>query len=283
LRFNKKVIAGVAVLAAAGGGILVSSSADAATTGPSAGQGSVTGWQIKDGTIYGADINPDVVKWFTGTYDNTVTTKSVKDGALTEADLSPAVKAKLNAVGTGGVGPAGPQGPKGDKGEPGDSAIVSVTAATALTDRPDSGAHGDWALDSLTRSVAITRQAAVEASKCGTSAMTCWFYTGTLIDNGTFTTIDGAKSPDKGTAISGTVQGSVVGGSKFQFYASSDAPNPVSVPGTSDGAANPTAKWPSLFFPAGTAVTDADLLDWSWTYEAQATCEKWVNAKAGNR
>jgi hypothetical protein len=107
LRITKKFIAvSVAVVAAPGGGILVSSAADAAEPTPKTiaagtplGQGSITGWHLKDGTIYGADINPAVVKWFTGTWDNTVTTNSVKDGALGEVDLNAAVRAKLNASG----------------------------------------------------------------------------------------------------------------------------------------------------------------------------------------
>lgn len=145
MRFNKKtVIAGVAVLAAAGGGILVSSSADAATTGPSAGQGSVTGWQIKDGTIYAADINPDVVKWFTGTYDNTVTTKSVKDGALGEVDFDAATKAKLNAVGTGGAGPAGPAGAKGEPGDPASDVFGKQGGSLTIAPKAIAAIGGSW-------------------------------------------------------------------------------------------------------------------------------------------
>ncbi|GAA1559245.1 hypothetical protein GCM10009741_75330 [Kribbella lupini] len=136
VRISKKAVAvAVAVMAAVGGGIAVASSASAADPVSAAGsvpntEGSVSGWNIKNGTIFGADIDPNVVKWFTGTYNNTVTTDSVKDGALTEKDLSEAVKTKLNAVG-GPAGPAGPEGPAGTKGDTGADGVsgLAVTAS----------------------------------------------------------------------------------------------------------------------------------------------------------
>jgi hypothetical protein len=130
LRITKKAVAvSVAVVAAVTGGVLVASSASAADPTSAAGsipntQDAVSGWNIKNGTIYGADIDPNVVKWFTGTYNNTVTSDSVKDGALAETDLNDAVKAKLNAVGGGEQGPAGPAGPKGDAGAAGVSGLA---------------------------------------------------------------------------------------------------------------------------------------------------------------
>lgn len=113
MRITKKAVAGVAAVAlAGGGGVLVMTSADAAETpepaartvaaGSTLGEGSIQGWHLKDGTIFGADINPAVVKWFTGTYNNTVTTDSVKDGALGAADLNADLKGKLdNGKGVG--------------------------------------------------------------------------------------------------------------------------------------------------------------------------------------
>ncbi|MDX6295084.1 MAG: hypothetical protein QOH50_4159 [Kribbellaceae bacterium] len=264
--------------------LLGGGSATAAGSTPALPANSVTGpVQVKDGTLYQADLAPAFVKALYGVYNNTVTTPSIVKGAVTEDKLAPAVQDKLNAVGTGGVGPAGPAGPAGKDGK---DAIVSVTALTSLTNRPDSGNNGDWAKDTLTRTVAITKQSAVPASNCGPTATTCWFYTGSLIDSGTFTTIDSAKSPGSkpAAAINGSVQGSVSGGTKLEFYASSETPNPSLVQGTVDGGAYPTSTWAKQFFPANVTVTDAKLLDWSWTYTATApkTCEKWVNALAGN-
>jgi hypothetical protein len=100
VRITKKAVAGVAAVAlAGGGGVLAMTSADAAETpepGPRAlaagstlGEGSIQGWHLKDGTIFAADMNPAVVKWFTaGPYNNTVTGPTVKDGSLDRADLN---------------------------------------------------------------------------------------------------------------------------------------------------------------------------------------------------
>jgi hypothetical protein len=84
---------------------------------------SITGAMVKDGTLYAADINPAVVKWFTGTFDDTVTSASVKDGSLNLADFSAAAKAGLKGDkgdqgGTGAQGLKGDQGVKGDPGAP---------------------------------------------------------------------------------------------------------------------------------------------------------------------
>lgn len=257
-------------------------SADAAPAATPPAPGSITGSMVKDGTLYGADMNPAVVKWFTGTWNNTVVSDSVKDGALQEKDFSDAVKTKLNQIGTGAQGPKGDTGATGPAGKDGKDAIVSVTAMSSLTNRPDSGGHGDWATDTLTRNVSITRASAVDADKCGAAATVCWLYTGSIADNGTFTTITGAMSPNAGDLIAGTVNGTVTGAAKIQFYASSDAPNPALVDATVDGSAHPTGEWAKMFFPAGTVVTVADMRDWGWTYDAATICNKWVNAKAGN-
>lgn len=228
--------------------------------------------------------------------------KKLAPGSVSEDRLSKPVVTKLNAVGTGKPGLsayeiavkngfkgtekewlASLQGGAGSNGSNGKDAILSVTAASALVDRPDSGLHGDWAKDQMTRTVAITRQSAATASKCGSGATKCWFYTGSIVDNGSFATITGAKSPEAGADISGTVAGTVAGASQIEFYASSDAPDPSKVDVTVTGAAHPTGEWVKMFFPKDTVVTDTDLLDWSWSYSAPGTCETWTNAKAGNK
>lgn len=245
--------------------------ADAASTLP---VNSVGSSQIRDGSIGTSD-------W----YGPALTYVRSNPINVQYNQLSPALKAKVDAVGSGAQGPkgdTGATGPAGPKGEKGDSALLSVNAMSSLTNRPDSGGHGTWATDTLTRSISITRQHAAKAAECGPTATTCWFYTGMIADNGTFTTVAGGDSPEAGTAISGTVNGTVVGASKIEFFASSDSPNPASVDATVNGSAHPTGQWAAMFFPAGTIVTDSDLLDWAWTYQAAATCEKWVNAKAGN-
>lgn len=247
-----------------------------------------TGANIKDGSLYAADMNPVLVQQFMNVPYNNVGTPQLKTSAVTEDKLAPAVRTLLHAIGSGAQGPAGPAGPAGavgpvgPAGPKGDSALVSVSAMSSLTNRPDSGTHGTWATDTLTRNISITRQHATNSSNCGPTATTCWFYTGSIADNGTGVTVAGANSPEAGTAIAGVVNVTISGASKIEFYASSDAPNPALVDATVNGSAHPTAQWAAMFFPAGTKVTDSDLLDWAWTYSAPATCEQWVNAKAGN-
>lgn len=246
-------------------------SSDAASTLP---PNSVGSSQIQKGAIGTSHWYPGALTWVRSNPIN------VKYNQLDKS-----LQAKVDAVGSGAQGPAGPAGavgPQGPAGPKGDPALLSVNAMSSLTNRPDSGGHGTWATDTLTRNISITRQHATKASDCGPTATTCWFYTGSIADNGTFTTVAGGDSPEAGTAISGVVNGTVVGASKIEFYASSDSPNPALVDATVNGSAHPTGQWAAMFFPAGTTVTDSDLLDWAWTYQAAATCEKWVNAKAGN-
>lgn len=263
----------VAALAVVGG-LAMSPAANAAV-------GAITGQNIVNRSIYHIDLAV-----------GSVGSDTIANGNVTETDLSAPVQAKLNKTAQQGPkGDTGAQGAKGDTGETGpqgpagtngSDAILSVMAVSSLVDRPDSGLHGDWAKDNLTRTVSITRQKAAKSSNCGGGATKCWFYTGSIADNGSFATVAAGKSPQAGVDIAGTVNGTVAGASQIEFYASSDAPDPALVDATVTGAAHPTSEWVKMFFVAGTVVTPTDLLDWSWTYNAPGTCEKWVNAKAGN-
>ena len=176
----------------------------------------------------------------------------------------------------GSTGPAGPQGPAGPAGA--SAGPLSVTASTAVTARDDSGSHGNWATDAFTRTVTVTRHGAAPASDCGSGATGCWFYTASLADSGTFATDASASSPNAGTAISGTVLGSMAGGSKVEFYASSGSPSAAGVPAVVSGDSPSTAAWVEQFFPGATQFSAPSLLNWSWTYSAPATCEQWTDA-----
>lgn len=268
MNIRRKIVASVAAVVVIGGGTLfAANTVNAATTA--------------------------ACKW--GSYPlcpNSVAAKQVVNGSIPESKFDAAARAKLNKTAqqgpkgdTGAAGPqgiAGPVGPQGPAGTNGNDAILSVMAVSSLVDRPDSGLHGNWALDNITRTVSITRQKAAKASNCGGTATKCWFYTGSIADNGSFATVAGGKSPEAGADIAGTVNGTVAGASQIEFYASSDAPNPALVDATVTGSVHPTGEWVKMFFPAGTVTSATDLLDWSWTYNAPGTCEKWVNAKAGN-
>lgn len=112
MKFNSTIVRAVAVLAigsAVGVSAIASSSASPVnpelvrTTQPVLAADSVSGWNVKNGTLFAADMSPDLVKWFTaGPFYNTVDTNTVKDGALAEKDLNATVRAKL-AQGNGQV------------------------------------------------------------------------------------------------------------------------------------------------------------------------------------
>jgi hypothetical protein len=201
-----------------------------------------------------------------------------------------------------GIGATGPQGPAGP-------ATFSVTGTTAITGRDDSGngtgnctasANTDcWAADSFSRVMTVTRNGAVPAGDCGSAAVRCWLYTATLADSGSFATVPGAQTPNQactepnggpscaGLLISGTVDGTLSGGGKMEFYADT-APTTTGVPATATkNAPTDTSDWYKLFFPAGTnfgltGASQAPWTTWSWTYNAPNTCEQWTDSMADN-
>jgi hypothetical protein len=182
---------------------------------------------------------------------------------------------------TGPKGATGPQGPAGGSGS-----TVSATAQSNVTNWAETSG---WAKDAFTRVVTVTRQDAAPASDCGPTATSCWFYTETLADNGSFTTENGAASPNGSSTakISGDNQGTLAGNGKLEFYASSGSPNAALVPVTVNGSSKPatTSGWYKLFFPAGTLFGTAPAqvagyapwVTYLWTYTLASTCEKWTD------
>jgi hypothetical protein len=163
----------------------------------------------------------------------------------------------------------------------GNAAKPTATTSSTLTNRNDSGNHGDWAVDTLSRVAIVTVDHQVPVGNCGPVAQ-CFFVTGTVADSGSFKTISGALSPEAGTPISGQLTGTVVGGSNFEFYASSNDVLASRVDPVQSGAAHTTNAWLEQFFPAGTVFSTVAEPQWSWTYTASSTCEKWVNAVTGD-
>lgn len=191
------------------------------------------------------------------------------DNAVTENKLSAAVRAKLNAAGT--------------PGQNGKDAILTVTADTMVTGRDDTATDASvWAKDAMTRTLTVVRQSAAEASKCGAGAVKCWFYTGTIKDNGTFQTVAGAHGPNSTTPINGIVQGTVNGVYEIEFYANSDVPNSSNVDSTVTGNSPSTSNWMKMAFPAGTQFDGFHGVDYKWSYAAAATCENHVQQTSGN-
>lgn len=174
-----------------------------------------------------------------------------------------------------GLGARGPQGPAGP---PGADAPVTATGATAVSQRDVAGNHGNWAVAQFNRVVTVTRHGQVPAVNCPTGSVVCWFYTATMVDAGGFSTDPGARSPNVGGAISGTVMGTLTGGSHIEFYADVPAPSASSVPGIVTGDTPADAAWMSYFFPTGKFSAPV-FLDQRVTYTAPRTCEQWVNSR----
>lgn len=159
------------------------------------------------------------------------------------------------------------------------------TVVSTLTDRPDSGNHGTWALDSVTRTVTVCHVA--EVLEKSAVVIETWKYHAKVEDEGTFVTVAGS-SPNKGHPVKGGVKGYLTGSFTADFTAPHDwiGWDDSKLAGkTLTGVANPTtslwvkALWKDGF--AGSSIND----DWTWSYwtcnATRARCtEKWLdNAK----
>jgi hypothetical protein len=146
------------------------------------------------------------------------------------------------------------------------SAATTVTASTHLTSRADSGGNGDWATDSMTRTLTITHVS-------GTS------YTATVTDSGgSFTTTDGAFTPNQGGAdlglrIAELLTGSFTGKASYSFTASASPQAslvPASESGTPASGPKTTSLWFEQAFPAGTVFGGTGITTWGWNYTGTA-------------
>ena len=149
----------------------------------------------------------------------------------------------------------------------------SLTAATWMVNRDDSGGNGNWAKDYFVRDLTITPQGPVVKTDCGTGATTCYAFTASLKDGGTFRTIPGAYAPNQGTDHGGHIHGTVTGemngyGDFATFYATSQ-PDMRLVPHVNNGDVNPSSTWPELAFPGGTTFTSLNENPWGYYYSAQ--------------
>jgi hypothetical protein len=187
------------------------------------------------------------------------------------------------------------------------------TTVTTLTDRPDNGGHGVWALDKLTRTVVFTRVkpeiqvkpedekslAAVDA-KASIKPEWLWRYHATVTDGGTFKTFGGATlSPNAGHGLIAGTHGTVDGGYTADFIAvacwqnfQAAYNNPYSPTGTGYTGTEPATTgnfvkgdWGGKDFN-GTSINN----DWHWTYttctesmtDSQANYDKTKNEFAGD-
>ena len=288
-RKGRIVAVGVAVAAAV---VAVAGGAFAAGS-PGIPDNTVDTNDLKNGGINQVDLSTGLYNILRTPNQDTVTGWSIKDGSIQFNDLAPGAKTALKGDkgddgpkgddgAKGDKGDTGDKGDKGEKGDPGTPAVVTATGDTAVSERPDSGLHGTWADDSMTRTLTVVRQHAAKASDCGAGAVKCWFYTGTIKDNGSFKTRAGALSPNAGTPISGIVTGTISGVYEIEFYADSDEPDGSLVESTASGPEPATSDWMKMAFPTGTKFNGFEGVDYSWTYQASNTCETHIQATAKN-
>jgi len=166
-----------------------------------------------------------------------------------------------------------------------DCKVVVVT----LADRPDSGNHGTWATDQITRTAKVCHTLTVSSY---TSEMNspAWHYLAEVVDDGHFVTVTGpSNSPNAGHAVGHVVPG-YLGGT---YTATFTAPahwfgwlggdwNGKTLTGAPGSAANPTTSnyikslWKKDF--GGNSIDN----DWSWTYWTctkvlKSATERWVD------
>jgi hypothetical protein len=186
-------------------------------------------------------------------------------GFVTLLGLAGAVTAAVPASAAGFTGPCS-------------TGIGHHAATTTLTNRPDSGGGGDWAVDGpntranptgkVTRTLVIT-----QVSHVGP----VWVWTANVCDGGTFAADLGALAPNQGPGHAGeiithAVTGTINGGAAYSF--TTDQPLNTStnlgVAPSEDGAPlagsdETTSLWFEQAFPAGTTFTGG-ITTWSWTY-----------------
>ena len=170
---------------------------------------------------------------------------------------------------------------------------VSATSLTLLTGDPDSG-YGTppvWAIDSMWRTETVTKGAQVTGTDCGLAASAaCWAYTSNLTDEGWFTTIRGAGTPNQSCAgcagehIRRQVTGTLHGTYAVTFYASSPSPDASLVAffhddhGVAAAAPFTSTTWAQQFFPAGTAFGAFTGGAYKWVYRTAG--QKWTDSSA---
>lgn len=173
------------------------------------------------------------------------------------------------------AGPTGPAGPPG-RDAPGPT---TSTANTVLSDWPESS---DWANDTFGRVATVTLEDEVDANRCGAGAQRCFFYVGTLNDTGSFVTVDGAATPNgTGGTVHGANNGSLVGTTRVEFYATSDQPDgslvKTAVTGADKGGRVTTSAWVEQFFPDAVTFGPVTLVTYDFEYTAPGSCEHWTD------
>src|SRR5262249_29058331 len=157
----------------------------------------------------------------------------------------------------------------------------TIYASSSLTNRPDSGGDGTWALDTFVRQSSVTRlnDGSFEAS---------------IVDDGSFVTVFGNPTPtnalDPHTTVGDDSLGHFSGHWGFVFTANA-APSASNMPAKVNGVGTTTTgNWYKLFFAhstsfGGDGAVSTGPLDWTWSYSLKNNCgdtETWLDADNDN-
>lgn len=145
----------------------------------------------------------------------------------------------------------------------GTSTLADVTQHIVAD--PDSGNAGNWALDTFSRRIQVWESTSTPGTYCAQTT-----------DNGTFTTISGANSPESGSPLAGVVSGTFTGGITYVITGT-----PTTSPTLSDNSWDSSqaySDWINQFFASGATHT---LPVWSWTF-VSSLGESWTNANTGD-
>lgn len=135
------------------------------------------------------------------------------------------------------------------------SGLYMRTATTKVTNDPDSGGNGNWAIDSFTRTVTVRRVGEVAVTNCPAGAEVCYLWDYAFADSGTSAVIVGASSPGVGglplyapeTAL---MRGGTTGGQFYTNRANAYArfvPASHNYHGLNGGGLFTSGNWPELF------------------------------------
>lgn len=167
------------------------------------------------------------------------------------------------------------------------------TVHASLTNHPDSGTHGTWALDAFGREVVVCQLDTASltspqkdeiegfAKTQSLEVIQLSLYSVEVTDGGTFITKGGAHlSPQNGDALTAGVHGNLEG--YYQTFVISRADwaswNGDAVEGQIYNPGDSTGEWLKMLF--GVHAKWSDPIAWKWIY---TTCtEQWVNAASGN-
>lgn len=154
------------------------------------------------------------------------------------------------------------------------------TVVTDVTNRPDNGDHGAWAIDTFEREVTICRVPDAEVAAKASVPVEAWNYSAKFKDNGTFVTQGGAAlSPQAGAELKAGVHGKFSGTQSMTFTAPANWLG-FSPKESVSGATPSTQDWIKVWWPDGSYTNHVAGDAWKYTYE---TCnEKWVESNAGN-